>query len=94
MYSLRRSLARRVGLSEEEIEEEELEREIRRRMADWSFIERQPPKLRAALKLYVETGDLRLAQKIAGMNLEEFYELTKKAGIPVVILRKARRGCS
>ena len=41
----------------------------------------QPPRLRAALELYVETGDLRLAQRISGLVLEEFVELLKKAGI-------------
>jgi hypothetical protein len=33
---------------------EEEAREIRRREADWKFIEGLPPKLRAALKYYVE----------------------------------------
>jgi len=56
-------------------------RELRRRMADWDFIRSQPPRLRAALELYVETGDLRLAQRISGLVLEEFVELLKKAGI-------------
>ena len=67
---------------------EELERRIRREMADWDFIRSQPPRVRAALELYVETGDLRLAQKLSGLGLEEFYLLTKKARIPVVVLRK------
>ena len=57
-------------------------REIRRRMADWDFIRSQPPRLRAALELYVETGDIRLAQRVSGLILEDFVELTKKAGVP------------
>ena len=67
---------------------EEIERflqeakEIRRRMADWSFIERQPPRIKAALVYYVKTGDLRRAQRIAGLKLEEFIDLIKRAGIP------------
>lgn len=57
-------------------------REVRRRMADWEFIEKQPPKIRAALKLYVEKGDPRVASKLAGMGLDEFMDLAKKANIP------------
>ena len=64
---------------------EEEAREVRRREADWSFIERQPPRLRAALKFYVETGDLYVASRIAGLTVEEFNELRKKAGIPNVV---------
>ncbi len=63
-------------------EEERELREIRRRMADWDFIERQPPRIRAALRYYVETGDLRLACRISGLRLEEFMILAKRAGIP------------
>jgi len=36
-------------------------RRIRRERADWDFIRSQPPRIRAALELYVETGDIRLA---------------------------------
>ncbi|RLG51055.1 MAG: hypothetical protein DRN96_06185 [Thermoproteota archaeon] len=61
---------------------EERAREVRRRMADWSFIERQPPRIKAALIYYVKTGDLRRAQRIAGLKLEEFIDLIKRAGIP------------
>ena len=31
-------------------------RELRRRHADWEFIQRLPPRLRAALIYYIETG--------------------------------------
>lgn len=64
---------------------EEEAREVRRREADWSFIERQPPRLRAALKFYVETGDIRMAAKLAGLGLEEFRELLRAANVPVVV---------
>jgi len=63
---------------------EEEAREIRRREADWGFIESQPPRLKAALKLYVETGDIRLSSALAGLSLEEFRELLRAAKIPVV----------
>jgi len=67
-------------------EEEDREaREIRRREADWDFIRRQPPRLRMALELYVELGDLHLAARIAGMTVDEFNELRLKAKIPVVL---------
>jgi hypothetical protein len=59
-------------------------REIRKKMANWDFINSQPPKLRAALVYYVEKGDLRRAQKISGLSLEEFRELMKKANIPLM----------
>ena len=31
-------------------------RELRRRYADWDFIQRLPPRLRATLIYYIETG--------------------------------------
>jgi predicted HTH domain antitoxin len=64
---------------------EEEAREIRRRQADWKFIDSQPPRLRAALKLYIEMGDIRLASKVAGMGVEEFRELLRRARVPVVV---------
>jgi hypothetical protein len=63
---------------------EEEAREIRRREADWKFIESQPPRVRAALIYYIETGDIRTSAKLAGMDLEDFRELLRKANIPVV----------
>ncbi len=64
---------------------EEEAREIRRREADWDFIGRQPPRLRAALRLYVEMGDMRMASKVAGLTLEEFRRVLREARIPVVV---------
>ena len=64
---------------------EEEAREVRRREADWGFIEKQPPRLRAALKYYVETGDIRTAARLAGLALEEFRELLRRANVPVVV---------
>uniref|UniRef100_A0A7C4FDX1 PaREP6 n=1 Tax=Thermofilum pendens TaxID=2269 RepID=A0A7C4FDX1_THEPE len=63
---------------------EEESRELRRKEADWEFIESQPPRIRAALRFYVETGDLYVASRIAGLTVEEFNELRKKARIPNV----------
>ncbi len=73
--------------SQEYIEDEELyiERKIRRREADWSFINSLPPRLKYAIILFIEKGDLRLAQKLSGLSLEEFIELLEKARVPVFI---------
>jgi len=69
-----------------EFEEFEREaREIRRRSADWEFIEKQPEPVRAALKLLVETGDSRLAARVAGLPLDEFDEIRLRAKIPLVV---------
>ncbi len=63
---------------------EEEAREIRRRHADWNFIEAQKPRIREALKYYVEKGDLYIASRLAGLKVEEFNELRIRAGIPNV----------
>jgi len=57
-------------------------REVRRREADWDFINKQPPRIRAALIYYIEKGDLRMAQKLSELSLEEFIVLLEKARIP------------
>ena len=67
------------------IEEEAEARELRKRMADRDFINKQPPRVREALKYYIEKGDIRLAARLSGLNIEEFRELLRKARIPVVV---------
>ena len=69
---------------EEILKEYEEAKKIRKENADWSFINNQPPKIKAALIYYVETGDLYVASRIAGITIEEFNELRKKAKIPNV----------
>jgi hypothetical protein len=60
-------------------------REIRRKYANWEFIKSQPPRLRAALEYYIETGDYRTAAKMAGMAIDEFVNFAKdKANIPTI----------
>lgn len=44
---------------EEYLKELEKAREFRRRMADWKYIESRPEPLKTALKVLVETGDLK-----------------------------------
>jgi len=60
-------------------------REIRKRFADWAFIESQPKPIRSALKCFVELGDMRLAAKITGLSIDEFNQLRTQAKIPVVV---------
>ncbi len=75
----------REELIKELIEEEREARELRRRYADWNFINGLPPRLREAIKFYIEKGDIRLACKLAGLGIEEFRELLRKAKVPVII---------
>ncbi len=72
-------LRARISISNEEA------RKIRESYADWSFIEKQPPRIREALKYYIEKGDIRRACHLAGMNIEEFRELLRRAHIPVIV---------
>ena len=75
-----------LGEVEPQITEEEREaRELRRRLADWGFINKQPPRIREALKYYVEKGDIRRAARLAGLTIEEFRELLRNAKIPVIV---------
>ncbi|MEM1890178.1 MAG: hypothetical protein QXN04_08565 [Pyrobaculum sp.] len=59
-------------------------REIRRREAEWDFIERQPARIKYALIYYIKTGDFRTAARLAGVGVEEFLEKAREAGIPLV----------
>jgi hypothetical protein len=67
-----------------EREDEEF-RELRRRSADWEFIEGQPPHVRAALLYFIERGDRYVAARIAGLTVDEFDVLRRRANIPVVV---------
>ena len=68
--------------------EDAFERDVRRKYADWKFIEKQPVKIRVALKLFIETGDPYKAAKLAGLTIDEFEKIRIKAGIPKVIIRE------
>ncbi len=61
-------------------------RELRRRSADWAYIESKPEPLKTALKLLVETGDLWYSAKLSGVPLDELNEERKKARIPLVVV--------
>ena len=65
-----------------ELEEREREvREMRRAEADWDFINSLPPRVRSAVVLFIETGDLRLAQKLSGLDLEGFIDVLRRARV-------------
>jgi len=72
----------RAKVTREDVDEA---KRVRREHADWDFIEKQPPKIKAALKYYIETGDIRRAVYFSGLDLEDFRELLRKAKIPVVV---------
>jgi len=71
----------RAKVSREDVDEA---KRVRREHADWDFIEKQPPKIKAALKYYIETGDMYVASRIAGLTVDEFNELRVRAKIPNV----------
>jgi hypothetical protein len=73
-----------MGAEEWEREDREF-REIRRSKADWEFIKAQPPHIRAALIYFIERGDRYVASRIAGLSLDEFDEIRRRANIPVVV---------
>lgn len=59
---------------------------MRKREADWSYIESRPEPLKTALKILVETGDMKLALKLCSIPLEELNEERIKARIPLVLV--------
>jgi type II restriction/modification system DNA methylase subunit YeeA len=84
-----RGRAPKLSLTEKLVREWEREdeefRELRRLSADWKFIEEQPPHIRAALLYFIEKGDRYVAARIAGLTVDEFDELRRRANIPVVV---------
>jgi len=67
-------------LEEWRVIDEEL-RDLRRRSANWEYIRRLPPKLKRAVEVYLEEGDLRSAQRMSGLKLDEFIEVLRRARI-------------
>jgi len=61
-------------------------REIRRRSADWDFIEKQPEPMKTALKLLVETGDIKYVAKLSGIRIGQLEHLRFKSKIPHVVV--------
>jgi len=71
-------------LVEEWIKEDEEAKRIRRSKADWNFINKQEPLIKLALIIYIETGDIYKAAKIAGLTIDEFNNIRIKAKIPSI----------
>ena len=67
---------------EELREREEEARRVRRAEADWEFINSLPPRIRLAIIHYIETGDIYVSARIAGMSVEEFNEVRIRARVP------------
>ncbi len=59
---------------------EEEARRIRRAEADWDFINSLPPRVKLAVIHYIETGDIYVSARIAGMSVEEFNEVRIRRG--------------
>ena len=76
---------RLLELLEEWRRADEEARRIRRESADWKFIEKQPEPIKTALKLLVETGDLKMVSKLFNISLGELNNLRLKAKVPLVL---------
>jgi len=65
-----------------ELEEREKEvAQMRKQNADWNYINTLPPRVKAAVILFIEKRDLRLSQKLSGLDLEDFIETLRKAKV-------------
>jgi hypothetical protein len=71
------------NIIEELKKREEEARQIRRKQADWNYINTLPPRVKAAVILFIEKGDLRLSQKLSGLDLEDFIETLRKARVRI-----------
>ncbi|AJB41971.1 PaREP6 [Thermofilum adornatum 1505] len=71
------------NIIEELKKREEKAIQIRRKQADWNYINNQPTKLKLALVQYIDTGDLYVSAKIAGITVEEFNETLRKARVRI-----------
>lgn len=45
------------------------------------FINSLPPRVRSAVVLFIEAGDLRLSPETIGLNLEDFVDIPRKARV-------------
>ncbi len=59
-------------------EEDRIEREIRRREANWEYINKLPPKLRAAVILFIE-GGFTLSSKNSSSGYRGLHRFTKES---------------
>jgi hypothetical protein len=61
-------------------------KELRRRSADWAYIESRPEPLKTALKLLVETGDVKLVSAVTGIPVEALECERIEARIPRLVV--------
>lgn len=66
------------------IRELEEDRILRQKHANWEYIEKQSLRIRAALRVFVETGSLYKAARIGGVTMDEMNRLRKCANIPII----------
>ncbi|PKP55311.1 MAG: hypothetical protein CVT88_04810 [Candidatus Altiarchaeales archaeon HGW-Altiarchaeales-1] len=64
-----------------EIEED---RKIRKESAKWNFIKNQPLRIKKGLEALIESGDLWVASRIAGITLDEMNDIRIRADIPMI----------
>jgi hypothetical protein len=72
--------------AEECVKRLEEARELRKRSADWGYIESRPEPLRTALKLLVETGDVKLVSAATGIPVETLECERIEARIPRLVV--------
>ena len=59
--------------------------ELRRNMADWDYIESRPEPIKTALKILVETGDLKMVSMVYSIPLDVLNRERIKAKIPILL---------
>ena len=64
--------------------EMEEDRKIRKESAKWNFIKNQPLRIKKGLEALVESGDLWVASRIAGITLDEMNDIRIRADIPMI----------
>lgn len=64
-----------------ELEEDRI---LREKHANWSYIEQQPLRIKAALKVFVATGSLYKAARLGDVTMDEMNKLRKNANIPII----------
>ena len=69
---------------EEFKKEMEEDKKIRKESAEWNFIKNQPLRIKKGLEALIESGDLWVASRIAGITLDEMNDIRIRANIPII----------
>ena len=64
--------------------EMEEDRKMRKESAEWNFIKKQPLRIKKGLEALIESGDLWVASRIAGITVDEMNDIRIKANIPTI----------